>query len=225
MPSRSSVSPGRPEVRFRSASRRDTAKQARERLVALAASELVAQAERERENDGSRTKLPPALERSRSDAQLRGEGQAAVAPTPKRRPRIELSVAGNAALDGTPRAALWGGTLGSSWGLTETWSVLLDTRFERGEQGLRWADVRWTLLSGFAGAGVSSVVGPLRLSAGLGVRAGCWRGPAAACRTKGSASPRRGLGRGYRCGWRWTSAVSYPFFGGRGWLPAGRPVA
>jgi hypothetical protein len=50
--------------------------------------------------------------------------------------------------------------------------VLLDTRFERGQESLPLADVRWTLLSGFVGAGVGHRLGPLGLGAGLGVRAG-----------------------------------------------------
>lgn len=150
----------------------DTAKAARERLVALAATELIAQAERARDSEPSRAAAPqPPVERERSDVQ-RPTDRPVVVTAPKRRPRIELFVAGNAALDGAPKATLWGGTLGTSWGVTHTWSVLLDTRFERGEESLRLADVRWTLLSGFAGAGVNTSAGPLRLSAGLGVRAG-----------------------------------------------------
>jgi len=151
----------------------DTAKAARERLVALAATELVAQAERARENEISRSKAPaPSVQRPRADALRRVDERAAVPPTAKRRPRIELFVAGNASFHGFPKASLWGGTLGTSWGVTQTWSVLLDTRFEHGEQALSWAHVRWTMLSGFAGAGINGSAGPLRLSAGFGVRAG-----------------------------------------------------
>lgn len=146
----------------------DTAKAARERLVALAATELVAQAERARESELARAAAPArAVERPHSDSP-----HPVVVGQSKRRPRIELYVAANAALDGAPKAALWGGTLGTSWGVTHTWSALFDTRFERGEESVREADVRWTLLSGFAGAGVNASTGPLRLSAGVGVRAG-----------------------------------------------------
>ncbi len=148
---------------------RDTAKAARERLVALAASELVAQAERARVSAAAR---PLTALESRSDraqpAPERAVGRAAT----QARPRIELFVAGNAAFSGQPRAALWGGSLGTRWGLTRSWSVLFDTRFERGQESLQRTDVRWTSLSGFAGADLSANGGPLRFSAGLGARAG-----------------------------------------------------
>jgi hypothetical protein len=157
----------------------DTAKPARERLVALAATELLAQAERARENELSRL-VPPAVRQERPDAPSaldRGAAQTA----PERRPRIELFVAGNAALAGAPSTALWGGSLGTSWGVTHTWSVLVDTSFARGQESLRLADVRWTLFSGFVGAGANAGAGPLRLSAGFGVRAG-WLSLAASSR-------------------------------------------
>ncbi len=148
---------------------RDTAKAARGRLVALAASELVAQAERARASEPDRAvvRSEPAPKPARANAD-----RAERAQTTQTRPRIELFVAGNAAVNGEPKAALWGGSLGTRWGLTRTWSVLLDTRFERGQEHVPLADVRWTSLSGFAGAGAEVDAGPLRLSAGLGVRAG-----------------------------------------------------
>jgi len=166
---------------------RDTAKAARERLVALSASELIAQAERahasappqpaSRPVEGERTPMAPALER---------------ASAPRRQP-IELFVAGNAALQGRPRAVLWGGSLGTRWGVTQTWSVLFDTRFERGQESLALADVRWTLLSGFVGAGANAKLGPLQLSAGLGARAG-WLALAA-------SAPRPNEGRSFTAPW------------------------
>ena len=154
---------------------RDTAKAARERLVALAASELVAQAERARVNAPARPLT--ALDARPDRAQPTPSDRALHPPAAEARPRIELFVAGNAAMNGEPRAALWGGSLGARWGLTRTWSVLFDTRFERGQErvggnDLAGTDVRWTLLSGFAGADVSGAAGPLRISAGLGLRAG-----------------------------------------------------
>jgi hypothetical protein len=148
---------------------RDTAKAARERLVALAASELVAQAERAGKTEAAssvvRSEPPPGPARANADRIER-------APANGARPRIELYVAGNAAFNGEPKAALWGGSLGTRWGLTRTWSVLLDTRFERGQASVRLAEIRWTSLSGLVGAAASIEAGPLRLSAGLGVRAG-----------------------------------------------------
>jgi hypothetical protein len=149
---------------------RDTARAARERLVALAASELIAQAERAPVTEDASRARPraepqptPAVDAASHDAPKR----ARAARTP-----IELFIAGNAAYSGEPRAALWGGTLGTRFGLGRPWSVLLDTRLERGQNSLPLAEVRSTLLSGFVGAGASGGAGPLRLSAGIGVRAG-----------------------------------------------------
>lgn len=148
---------------------RDTAKAARERLVALAATELLAQAER------AEQPLPVAPAETAPALPVKAE-QPRVAPAAGR--RIELFLAVNAALQGVPGAALWGGSLGTRWGLGRSWSLLLDTRFERGDESLHLASVRWTSLSGFVGAGATTDVGPLRLALGLGgasrlARAGC----------------------------------------------------
>jgi hypothetical protein len=150
----------------------DTAKPARERLVALAATELMAQAERARAAPPSSAApaSPPARAESPSRA---APAERDVTPAKiEPRPRVELFVAGHAALDGAPRAALWGASLGTRWGLSRSWSVLVDTRFERGESSASLADVRWTVLSGFAGAAANTRAGGFGLSAGLGVRAG-----------------------------------------------------
>jgi hypothetical protein len=161
---------------------RDTAKPARERLVALSASELIAQAERARASP-SPDPVRPRVERAVTSA-----SPASDRAPPAERPRIELFLAGNAAWQGRPRATLWGGSLGTRWGVTHTWSVLLDTRFERGQETLPLAEVRWTSLSGFVGAVAHAKAGHLQLSAGLGARAG-WLALAASAQR-----PNEGLG-------------------------------
>lgn len=143
---------------------RDTARAARERLVALSASELVAQAER------AHVDLP-VLPIPRPVPEPPSRPPASDGARAKR-PPVELFGAGNAAWQGRPLAAFWGGSLGTRWGVSDTWAVLFDTRFERGQQSLPLADVRWTTLSGFVGAVANVEVAPLRLSAGLGARAG-----------------------------------------------------
>ena len=158
---------------------RDTAKPARERLVALAASELIAQAERARLSQPARPAQRPVA--SEPAPESGGARHPSERSRPARQSRVELFLAGNAALQGRPRAALWGGMLGTRWSLTQRWSVLFDTSFGRGRQSLVLADVRWTLLSGFVGAGANVDTGPLRLSAGMGVRAG-WLAVAASAR-------------------------------------------
>ena len=57
-------------------------------------------------------------------------------------------------------------------GLGQRWSLLLDTRFERGEAAGELAQVRWSVLSGFVGPSVGLRLGPLRPALGLGLRAG-----------------------------------------------------
>ncbi|MDF3072027.1 MAG: hypothetical protein K0R38_7628 [Polyangiaceae bacterium] len=136
----------------------DTARGARERLVALAISELVAQIERAR---------PP----SREPAPVVARPESA-APRPPRKPANDLSAAASAVTQGTPRSTLWGAALAARVGVGERWSLLLDGRFERGTDELTLADVRWTSLSALVGAAARARAGPLELSAALGVRAG-----------------------------------------------------
>jgi hypothetical protein len=179
---------------------RGTAEGARERLIALAASELVAQAERAREDAKTRERaqqsaasVPAARRAARGDAPSRP-------PAPERARRVELWAAGSAALDGKPGGVLWGGSLGTSLGIGRRWSVLLDTRVERGGEALPLADVRWTVLSGFAGAGGHAVVGPLQLTLGFGARVG-WLSLAA-----DAAAPNEG--RSFTAPW---AGVAAPF--------------
>lgn len=144
----------------------DTARGARERLVALSASELVEQAARSQAATPPPRPVPPKPPEPAS---------AAVDVTPTQRTaasRLELSVAGTAGAFGSPRATLWGAALGSRVALGSRWSLLLDTRFERGDDALVLAAVRWSSLSGLVGAATRLHAGPLELSAGLGVRAG-----------------------------------------------------
>jgi hypothetical protein len=161
---------------------RDTARSARERLIALSASELIAQAERARANP-SPGPAPRPVERELTPAPPASDR----AP-PAKRPRIELFVAGNAARQGRPQATFWGASLGTRWGVTHTWSVLFDMRFERGQESVPLAEVRWTSLSGFVGAVADTKLGPLQLSAGVGARAG-WLALAASAHR-----PNEGLG-------------------------------
>ena len=168
---------------------RDTAKAARERLVALSASELVAQAERAlaaaEAAEATSVSHAASVKMPEKSANLARLPAASLVP---HRPRVELFVAGNVARVGDPSLVLWGGSLGTRWALSRRWSVLLDTRFERGNERLRLADVRWTSLSGFAGAAAAANAGPLLLSAGVGVRAG-WLALAAT-----SSPPNEGRG-------------------------------
>jgi hypothetical protein len=140
---------------------RDTVPAERERLVALAASELVARAER------------PASEPERLEPVSTAANVApALRLPPRARPAHELFVAGSVGFAGYPKTALWGAGLGARLGLRAPWALLLDSRFERGHADVPWAEVRWSSLSGLVGAGASYSVGPWQLSLGLGARGG-----------------------------------------------------
>jgi hypothetical protein len=163
----------------------ETARAERERLVALAASELIAQAERAR-SERAVEALPPATSSASADAK-RAVAKGALRPH-------ELFVALSAAVDGAPKTMLWGGGLGARLALDLRWSLLVDMRFERGDARLALADVRWSSLSGFIGA--AAVGGaPLAFSMGLGVRAG-WL----AFDTR-PASPQADTGQGMTAPW------------------------
>jgi hypothetical protein len=151
---------------------RETARGARERLLALAASELLAQAERvEHEPARERASIPPAPPSSASPAPARDSAPGSAKR--KEAPRhVELSLAGSGMTSGQPHALLWGGVLGARWGVRRGYSVVLDTQLARGRESLPLSDVRWTMLCGFAGGALGTELGPLRVSAALGVRAG-----------------------------------------------------
>jgi hypothetical protein len=145
----------------------DTARGARERLVALAVSELVAQSERARRAEQERAPLPAVvtakpLETARSQPP----------PPNARRSPGEVSAAASAAAVGEPRALLWGASIGARFRVGDRATLLLDGHFERGGDQLSLAEVRWLSLSGLLGAALRTSAGPLELSAGLGLRAG-----------------------------------------------------
>jgi hypothetical protein len=149
-----------------------TAKSARERLVALSASELLAQAEREHEGAAPKPQPkppppPPPVVTSPRAAPPRDQSAG-----PARVSHLELFAAATGSVVGSPQVRLFGGTLGTRIGFGRRWSVLLDTRFERGNSALRLADVRWSVLSGFVGTGIGGKLGALDVFGGAGVRAG-----------------------------------------------------
>jgi hypothetical protein len=202
-PSQTSPSPTRVELA-------DTAPGARERLVALAATELLAQWDRSpaptKESQPSKPAVPSP------PPEIRSETHSA---RPARPRRLELSAAGTAATLGSPRAILGGAALGARVPFGSRWSLWLDSRWERGKDALPLADVRWSLGSAFVGVGATARVGVLELSSGLGARAG-WlslsasavspnRGQSLTAPWLGAALPLRALVR--------AGAVVQPFVG------------
>lgn len=150
---------------------RDSGRGARERLVALAATELLAQAERNHaapSGERSKSLTPPPTTLSASSAERD------VIPVDRANSpgRPQLYAAATLSLTGKPQSALWGGGLGASLGLGRHLALELGTRFERGREALEVADVRWSMLSGFVGPGYLERGSVLELSAALGVRGG-----------------------------------------------------
>jgi hypothetical protein len=199
---------------------RDTARAAHERLIALAASELVAQAERSHAEVGrAATTASRPAKSSSNTAPPRDEGaRPVVSPPPTER---ELFVAGSVALAGSPATTLWGGSLGATLGLTRRWSLLLDTRFERGHGATALADVRWSVLSGFVGPLLRLQLGPVRPAVGLGLRAGWLALDASATapnRGQGMTAPWAGVSIPLRLGAE-LFELATPFVGGEvGWV-------
>ncbi len=151
---------------------RDTARAARERLVALAATELLAQADRAHQSDRAASAGRRGQPAPGPPARAMDTGPSAP-PTAARKYRpVELFAAGSVALDGAPKTTLFGASLGTLIGLGRHWSLLFDTRFERGSAEVPQAMVRWSVLSGFAGPTFHVDAGSVRLAAGVGLRAG-----------------------------------------------------
>lgn len=150
----------------------DTAKAARERLVALAATELLAQAERAHQSERAAGDTRRSQAAPSSPARAADTGASAAPTAAREHRRVELFAAGSVALDGAPKTTLYGASLGTLIGLGRHWSLLFDTRFERGSADLSQAIVGWSVLSGFAGPTFHLDAGNLRLAAGVGLRAG-----------------------------------------------------
>lgn len=203
---------------------RDTARAARERLIALAATELVAQAERAR-SQAEATRAATAASRPSAapvrDASAPPRDAGAAPSGASARPERELFVAGSVAVDGSPRTTLWGGGLGAALGLTQRWALLLDTRFEHGQATTPLADVRWSVLSGFVGPLLRGRLGPVRPAVGFGLRAGWLALDASATppnRGLSMTAPWAGLSLPIRLGAE-LGDFATPFLGGEaGWV-------
>jgi hypothetical protein len=151
---------------------RDNGRGARERLVALAATELLSQAERSRAVPSGQRAQPPAPPPPTTQSASPPDRDAALIERASSTGRPQLYAAATVSLTGKPNSALWGGGLGASLGFGRHWALELGTRFERGREALEAADVRWSMLSGFVGPAYRERGRMLELSAALGVRGG-----------------------------------------------------
>ncbi len=133
---------------------------ARERLVALAATELVAQAERGQSQLSERA--PPA-----QPAQVE-----AVPKRPVAQRRPELFLGAGLSLMGRPATLLWGAQLDALLPIAGSLSLGLGLRLERGSTRTQLADIAWTLPSGALTLVAERRFRSLRLAAGAGARAG-----------------------------------------------------
>jgi hypothetical protein len=145
---------------------------ARERLVALAATELVAQAE----HAGRPTAAVPQKAESRpvAPASSHAESVAAEAAPARGRDeetRIEIALVGVGTVLGTPTTFLGGGALAARVGLSGSLAAVFDVRVDGGATETTPAKVTWTMLGGSAALLFEWRAGVARLGAGAGVRA------------------------------------------------------
>jgi hypothetical protein len=144
---------------------------ARERLVALATTELVAQADH-----GSHASTaeaapakPPALHTPPAPPELSREAKPARVTEPEARVEVSLMVVGT--LLGSPTTPLAGGALGARVQLAGPWAAVFDVRVERGTTDTDVARVTWTMLGGSAALHFEHRFGIARFGAGAGIRA------------------------------------------------------
>ncbi len=143
---------------------------ARERLVALSVTELMAQAERagwETAQPSEPSPSAPAAKRELDVESPRSASGASAAKTS--RPELFAGVSGS--LMGKPSTVLLGGGLGAHLPLSEPWGLMMDVRLERGVTATALADVDWTLLSGSLALFLETRSGAWRFGAGAGLRA------------------------------------------------------
>ena len=161
---------------------------ARERLIAIAATELVAQAERAARSNAAEKEKEERKEREqeRERQRIRAASVAAAGPghaepSPKdaapgakghdEESRIELSLLAVGTVTGTPTTFLGGGALGLRVGIVGPWAAVFDVRFDGGATDTVPARVVWTMLGGSAAFLFEQHLGVAHLGVGAGVRA------------------------------------------------------
>ena len=139
-----------------------TAPEARERLVALAASELLAQAERERREEAPAPQAEPAPP----------PRPPLFVALPRPKPLPALLVGASATRMGDPRTVLWGALLGMQAPLPGPLSLGVDTRYAWGTTETPLASVDWTLLSAAIELAVEGLADPFTITLGPSLRGG-----------------------------------------------------
>jgi hypothetical protein len=137
---------------------------ARERLVALATTELVEQADRADHAEQARPQpTPRPVERREPEPAKTGREAA---------PRTELALLGVGTVLGSPTTLLAGGALSARFTLAGPWAAALDARLEGGATDAESARVSWTSFGGSAALLYVHRFGTVTLGAGAGARAG-----------------------------------------------------
>jgi hypothetical protein len=147
---------------------------ARERLVALAATELVAQAEHaERESAAPPKKAaaPPVAVSAGVEARPSGEGAPPSVRNGDGVPPTELALVAVGTVTGTPTTVLGGGALSVRVGIAGPWVAAFDVRVDTGTSDSGTAKVTWTMLGGSAALLFERRLGVARLGVGAGARA------------------------------------------------------
>jgi hypothetical protein len=143
---------------------------ARSRLVALAATELLAGAARSGAGESAPPVRAPVSLAPSSVYERERERES------RRRPASHdfVVVHGTAtfAVMGDPATTLAGGSLGAALRLNHRWSLLVDAGYAGGVTSASPAAVRWSSWSAFAGPLATFRAGPFLLGAALGLRGG-----------------------------------------------------
>jgi hypothetical protein len=149
---------------------RETEVGARSRLVALAATELLAGAARSDEVKSAApppsVPVSPAAAPARDEERERGERRRSTSQ------RVALHATATVAIMGDPATTLAGGSLGAALAFTHRWSLLLETGYAGGVAHASPTEVRWSSWSAFVGPLATFRPGPLLLGAALGLRGG-----------------------------------------------------
>jgi hypothetical protein len=159
---------------------------ARERLIAIAATELVAQAEHASRSNAAEKDRERKEEQERERQRTQAAGIAAAEPghaepSPKdaapaanghdQEPRTELSLLAVGTVTGTPTTFLGGGALGVRVRIAGPWAAMFDVRLDGGATDTVPARVVWTMLGGSAAFLFEQHFGVAHLGVGAGVRA------------------------------------------------------
>jgi hypothetical protein len=148
-----------------------TERGARERLIALSATELIAQAERSRGEATSKAPTPKTpAPKVQETVPIRSQAGAGTSQRGRNANGVELSATATVTRMGHPGTILGGGTLGFGMTVLRDSALWLDLRLERGTTHTTLANVAWTMPSSSAALAIERRWDSWRLGLGAGLR-------------------------------------------------------